>query len=56
MIPTQQHLQGNAEIFTEERRLLEHLLDKIKAPTEIDSSQTMNFVLKKMTLTGHFLS
>ncbi len=33
MISAQQHLQGQADIITEERRLLERLFDKLKAET-----------------------
>jgi len=33
MIPAQQHLQGQAEIITEERRLIELLFDKLRANT-----------------------
>jgi HlyD family secretion protein len=42
VIPTQQHLQGRAEIITEERRLLECLLDKLKAKALTNNSLYSN--------------
>lgn len=37
VIPTQQHLQGSAEIITEEGRLLERIFGKLRAKALTDN-------------------